>query len=94
MLLQAFYMKGLDEIDAVHLPRSEVRARMIAKNISVMPTFMVYAIFLPVLMILHYCHQPTQVMVNNLIWHFILKPIRLIWYTGVYLICSLVKSIL
>lgn len=87
MLLQAFYIKSLDDIDTVNLPRGEIQARMIAKNVSVIPAFIIYALFLPLLMILHFCHQPTQEKVQIIIFHFLLKPIRWLCYKIVFFIC-------
>jgi hypothetical protein len=90
MLLQAFYIKNLDEIDSVKLRPGEVKARKIAKTASVMPAFVVYALFLPLLMLLHYCHQPTQDKVQSLIFNFIVKPIRWLCYQAVFLLFNLI----
>ncbi|MBD2384215.1 hypothetical protein [Cylindrospermum sp. FACHB-282] len=92
MILEAFYMKGLDDIDIVNLPPAEIQARTIAKNVSVIPTFFVYALFLPLLMVLHFCHQPSQEKVQAIIFYFLLKPIRWIWYKIVIFVCRLLIS--
>jgi hypothetical protein len=55
MIFQAFYMKNLDEIDTLKLPSAEIQVRSIARNISLISTFIVYAIFLPLLMIFYDC---------------------------------------
>jgi hypothetical protein len=92
MLLQAFYMESLDEIDTEHLPPGEIKSRKIAKKLSVFPTFLMYAIFLPLLMILYYCHQSSAEWLQGIIFSFILKPIRWTFYQIIYLFCNLFKS--
>jgi hypothetical protein len=89
MILEPFYIKGLDEIDTVNLPPGEIQARTIAKNVSVIPTFFVYALFLPLLMILHFCHQPTQEKVQIILFYVLLKPIRWLWYKIILFVCRL-----
>ncbi len=93
MLLQACYMESIDEIDTTNLSQGEIQARKIAKNFSLMPTFIAYAIFLPVLMIVYYCHRTSGQIMHNLIFHFILKPIRWTFYQTVYLLCNWVRKL-
>jgi hypothetical protein len=93
MLLQAFYMESIDEIDTVNLPQGEVIARKIAKNSSLIPTFIIYAIFLPILMIVYYCNHKTGEMMHNFIFHFILKPIRWTFYQILYFLCNSVRKL-
>lgn len=93
MLSQIFYIKSIDEVDTINLPPGEIQARMIAKNVSIVPTFIVYALFLPLLMILHYCHQPTQNLVHSLIFSSLVKPTRWICYKIVFSFCNLLRKI-
>ncbi|AFY35900.1 hypothetical protein [Calothrix sp. PCC 7507] len=92
MILQAFYMESLDEIDIENLPKGEVQSRRIAKNFSVFPTFIVYATFLPLLMILYYCYQPGAEKLQSIIFGLILKPIRWTFYQIVYLFCNFLRK--
>ncbi|BAZ31462.1 hypothetical protein NIES4074_39350 [Cylindrospermum sp. NIES-4074] len=89
MHLQSFYVKSIDEIDTINLSNSQIRARKIAKNVSLIPVFPIYALFLPLLMILYYIHQPTQEKVQTLILYFIIKPIRWLGYKIVLFICNI-----
>lgn len=93
MLLPVFYMESLDKIDTVSLSRGEVQVRKIAKNISLVPTFFVYAIFLPLLMILYYCYEPAKEIFQNILFTFIIKPIRWFCYQIVYFMCDFVIKI-
>jgi hypothetical protein len=92
MLLQAFYIKSLDEINTVSLSQGEVQVRTIAKTISIFPTFIIYALFLPLLMILYYCHVNTGIIAHNLLSQFIIKPIRWTSYQIVYWFCNLFRQ--
>lgn len=93
MFLQAFYIESLDEIDTENLPQGEIQSRKIAKNLSIFPTFIVYAVSLPILMIFYYCYQPSALKLQGIIFTFILKPIRWISYQIVYLFCNFFNKI-
>ncbi|BAY09617.1 hypothetical protein [Calothrix sp. NIES-2098] len=93
MLLPVFYMESLDEIDTEKLSRGEVQVRKIAQNLSLIPTFFVYAIFLPLLMILYYCYEPAKEIFQGFIFTFIIKPIRWFCYQIVYLVCDFVRKL-
>ncbi|OUL33014.1 hypothetical protein BV372_17680 [Nostoc sp. T09] len=93
MLLPVFYMESLDQIDTVNLSRGEVQVRKIAKNISLIPTFFVYAIFLPLLMILYYCYEPGKEIVQGFIFTFIIKPTRWFCYQIVYFMCDFLRKL-
>ncbi len=93
MLLQAFYIKSLDEIDTENLPQREIQSRKIAKKLSLFPTFLIYAIFLPIFMILYYCYQPSAEKFQNIIFVFILKPLRWTCYKIIYLFCNLLSRL-
>ena len=88
MLLPVFYMPSIDKIDAANLSSGEIQVRKIAKNISLIPTFAIYAIFLPLLMILYYCYNPAKEAVQGFIFTFIIKPTRWFCYQIVYLVCE------
>jgi hypothetical protein len=92
MLLPVLYMETLDEIDNKNLSRGEIQVRQIAKNFSLILTFCVYAIFLPLLMILYYCYEPAKEVVQGFIFTFILKPTRWVCYKIVYIICNFVRK--
>jgi hypothetical protein len=94
MVLRTFYMKSIDEINAGNPTLGEIQVRQIAKNVSVLPTFIVFALFLPLLMILYYCHENSGRRAHTIVFNFFIKPTRWVSYTIVYLLCSLVRIII
>jgi len=86
-------MESLDEIDTTNLSRGEIQVRQIAKNISLVPTFFVYAVFLPLLMVLYYCYDPGKESVHGFILTFMIKPIRCFCYQIVYLVCNFFRNL-
>ncbi|MBD2198734.1 MULTISPECIES: hypothetical protein [Calothrix] len=93
MLLPVLYMESLDEIDSENLSRGEIQVRQIARNMSVFPAFCIYALFLPLLMILYYCYEPAKEAFQGFIFTFILKPIRWVCYKIVFIICDAVRKL-
>ncbi|BAY96549.1 hypothetical protein NIES37_04830 [Tolypothrix tenuis PCC 7101] len=93
MLLPVFYMASIDDIDTANLSRGEIQVRNIAKNISLIPTFVIYALFLPLLMILYYCYEPGKEKIHGFIFTFMIKPIRWFSYQIVYLICDFFRRL-
>lgn len=93
MITRAFYMKSLDDINTDHLPKRNVQARKMAQSVSMVPTFVIYAILLPLLMIIYYCHQPSGYKAHLLFFNFIIKPVRWVSYYIIYLLCIWWRSI-
>ncbi|MBD2356717.1 hypothetical protein H6G41_19140 [Tolypothrix sp. FACHB-123] len=92
MLLPVLYMESLDKIDSQNLSRGEIQVRQIAKNISLIPAFGIYALFLPLLMILYYCYEPAKEAFQGFMFTFILKPCRWVCYKIVFIICDSVRK--
>lgn len=92
MLLPVLYMESLDKIDSQNLSRGEIQVRQIAKNISLIPAFGIYALFLPLLMILYYCYEPAKEALQGFIFTFIVKPTRWVCYKIVFTICDAVRK--
>lgn len=93
MLLPVFYMESLDDIDTTNLSRGEIQVRNIAKNLSLIPTYVIYAIFLPLLMIIYYCYEPGKDKFYVFIFTYIIKPTRWFSYQIVYLICNFFRKL-
>jgi len=94
MHLQAFYIKSLDEINTVNFSQGEIQVRKTARYISLFPTFITYALFLPLLMILYHCHNHTGRVAHAVLSGYLIKPIRWISYHIVYWICNFCRQII
>lgn len=93
MVLRSFYMDSIDTINTGSLSHGEIEIRKLAKNVSLLPTFIVYALLLPLLMLVYHCHPPTGQKAHNLVFGCFLKPIRWITYKTVYLFFSFLRNI-
>lgn len=94
MILRTFYMKSIDEINAGNPTPGEIMVRKIAQNVSVLPTFIVYAFLLPLLMILYYCHESIGRKAHLMMFNCLIKPTRWVSYIIVYSLCSLLRIII
>ncbi|BAZ10279.1 hypothetical protein NIES4071_20940 [Calothrix sp. NIES-4071] len=88
-LNKMFYIKSIDYIDVDNLPAKEIKARKIAKYISLIPTYAGFAMIYVILMFFYIFGKNIGDGLQLIFLNGVIKPARFVWYKIIYWICKL-----